>query len=65
MLFQELTQKYGVTMSPGDAAKVLHHHPTHIRNMCKRGELPAVRIGARWHIPTAKLAEMLEAGDVK
>ena len=60
MLKQELTEKYGVVMTPNDAAEVLHQHPTHIRELCRRGQLPAVQIGNRWHIVTGKLAEMLD-----
>jgi len=54
---------FGVTMTPSEAASVLHQHPSHIRTLCQSGELPAVRIGGRWHIPTAKLAAMLEGGE--
>ena len=60
-----LISRYGVTITPKDAAKVLHQHPVHIRALCQSGKLPAVRIGDRWHIPTAKLAEIIEAGDVR
>lgn len=53
---------YGATMTTTQAAEVLHNHPSHVRALCQAGELPAVRIGKRWFIPTAKLAEMLEGG---
>lgn len=58
---ETLVEQYGVTMTPKDVAEVLHQHPSHIRSLCQSGELPAVRIGDRWHIPTAKLAAMLDA----
>lgn len=56
-----LTQKYGIVMTPSDAAKELHSHPTHVRELCREGKLPAVQIGNRWRIPTAKFAAMLDA----
>lgn len=63
MLNQELKEKFGPTMTPNDAAEVLHQHPAHIRTLCKRGQLPAVRIGDRWHINTAKLAAILDGSN--
>ena len=60
MLIQKLEAKYGSTMTPKDAAAELHSHPTHIREMCRKGQLPAVQIGNRWRIPTAKFAAILE-----
>lgn len=57
-----LLEKYGATMRPGDVAEVLRCHPSHVRAMCQRGELPAVRLGDRWHIITVKLASQLEGG---
>lgn len=58
-----LLDRYGVSMSSGNVAEVLHCHPSHVRALCQTGELPGVRIGERWHIPTAKLAELLEGGE--
>ena len=55
-----LVDRYGSTMTPNQVAAELHQSPTHIRAMCQTGELPAVRIGKRWHIATAKFAAMLE-----
>lgn len=55
-----LTSKYGIAISPGICAKELHCSQTHIRAMCQSGELPAVKIGGRWFILTAKLAALLE-----
>lgn len=60
MLVQELTEKYGQTMTPKDVGEVLHQHPTHIRELCKNGQLPAVRIGERWHINTARFGAILD-----
>lgn len=58
---ETLVEQYGVTMTPKDVAEVLHQHPTHVRTLCQSGELPAVLIGKRWFIPTAKLAALLDA----
>ena len=55
-----LFREYGPTMTPNDVGKVLHRHPSHVRAMCQSGELPGVKIGERWHVPTAKLAEIIE-----
>lgn len=60
MLADKLEEKYGTTMNPSQVAEVLQQHPTHIRSLCASGELPAVRIGGRWHIPTAQFAAMFE-----
>ena len=59
-LAENLLDKFGPTMTPLDVAAVLHQSKSHIRALCASGELPAVRIGSRWHIPTAKFAAMIE-----
>ena len=55
-----LIEQFGIVMRPADVANVLHQHPSHVRAMCASGELPAVKIGDRWIIPTKKLAALLE-----
>ena len=60
MLITNLEERYGTTMTPKDAANELHSHPTHVRELCREGKLPAVQIGNRWRIPTAKFAAILE-----
>ena len=60
MLIQNLEAKYGSTMTVKDAAAELHSHPTHIRDLCQEGKLPAMKIGTRWRIPTAKFAAIIE-----
>lgn len=59
-----LIEQYGVTLTPTNAASVLHCHPSHVRALCQDGKLPAVRIGERWFISTLKLAELLESASV-
>ena len=56
-----LLTEYGPMLTPSDVASVLRCHPAHARALCQSGQLPAVRIGSRWHIPAVKLAELLEA----
>ena len=60
MLIHDLKEKHGATMTPNDVARVLHQHPSHIRRLCETGQLPAVKIGERWHINTMKFAAMLD-----
>jgi len=55
-----LLNLYGPTLKTADVASVLHCHPAHVRQLCQRGELPAIRIGGRWHIITRKLGAMLD-----
>ena len=62
-LFAYLLEKYGPMMTAKHVGEVTHHSESHIRALCQSGELPAVRIGNRWHIPTVKLAAILEGGE--
>lgn len=59
-IYNHLVEQFGMTMTPNDVASVLGCHPSHVRAMCQAGELPAVRIGERWFIPTARFAAILE-----
>jgi excisionase family DNA binding protein len=56
----QLLALHGVTMTPDDAAPVLHKHPATVRKLCAQGELPCVKLGKSWLIPTAKLAAYLD-----
>ena len=60
MLTQKLEEKYGSTMTAKDVAAELRSHPSHVRELCRDGKIPAVQIGNRWRIPTAKFAAILE-----
>ena len=62
-LFDYLLEKYGPVMRTADAAKVIGCHPTHVRAMCQVGDLPAVKVGKRWLIPTHRLAMLLDGKD--
>ena len=59
-VYADLYKKYGHTMRTKPVAELLHSHPSHIRAMAQEGKLPAIRVGARWVFPTAKIAAMLE-----
>ena len=56
-----LLEKYGPLMRTADVADVLKCHQSHVRAMCQDGELPAIQIGKRWFVPTAKMAALWEA----
>lgn len=46
-----------------DAAEVLDHmDPRTVRAAAAAGEIPAVRVGARWMIPTAWLRQQINGG---
>lgn len=59
--YEYLLEKYdSATLTPAQFAAETHRHPTHIRALLQKGELPGVRIGSRWVIPIGKAAEILE-----
>ena len=62
-VFELLFETYGVTMTPVQVADVIGCHPTHVRALCQSGELPGIKIGERWFIPTIRLAAVLEGED--
>lgn len=41
-----------------EAAQKLRVKPISVYRMCRRGELPAVKVGRSWRISNQKLAEM-------
>lgn len=43
-----------------DVAAILRKSPQVVRRMFSTGDLPAVRIGARWYLPKARLMELVE-----
>ncbi|MBM9466084.1 helix-turn-helix domain-containing protein [Nakamurella leprariae] len=45
-------------MSPDELAPLLNLTGRAVRNACASGDIPAVRIGARWRIPVAKVREL-------
>lgn len=59
-----LLDSYGLTMTPEDVAHELHQSAQHVRALCREGQLPAVRVGNRWHVSTVKLGQIMDAGVV-
>lgn len=55
-----LMRQYGPTMTASQVAQVLHHHPSHVRALCARGDLPACRVGGRWTVSTTRLAALID-----
>lgn len=62
-IYEELRNEYGLIMTVDNVACVLHQHPVHVRNLCRNGNLPAVKIESRWFISTSKFAAMIDGGD--
>ena len=62
-LKEELIEQYGMVMKPTDVAVVIHQHPAHVRRLCESGQIPAVKIGDRWHIHTEKFGRILDGCD--
>ena len=58
-----LFDTYGPTLRTGQVAELLGCSPSHVRALCQRGELPAIRIGKRWVVPTIKIADLLSGGN--
>lgn len=59
--FGYLSDKYGsATLTASQFAAETHHHPSHIRALFQRGDLPGVRIGSRWCITLANAAAAID-----
>jgi excisionase family DNA binding protein len=46
-----------------EAADVLRYDPRTVRRAIEAGEIPAVRAGGRWRIPTSWLRAQAQIGD--
>lgn len=56
-----LMQKYGAaTLTPTQFAAEVHRHPSHIRALLQRDELPGSKVGGRWIISVSKAAEIID-----
>lgn len=55
-----LESTYGPVMTPDQIAEVLHCHPSHVRQLCQKGELPAVQVGKRWFVATFQFAALVD-----
>lgn len=47
-------------LTPEQVAEKLQLTKTTVYRMCRRGELPAVKLGKSWRISSQKLAELME-----
>ncbi|MBN1935867.1 MAG: helix-turn-helix domain-containing protein [Anaerolineae bacterium] len=43
------------TMTVAEVAEYLHLHPLTVRNLIRKGELPAYKVGREWRIDRAAL----------
>lgn len=62
-----LLQKYGVRMTWKQAETELGISWQTVRNMCARGEIKAIQMGAKWSkwvLPTKAIADYLDNGTV-
>jgi excisionase family DNA binding protein len=46
-----------------ETAEILRYDPRTVRRAIEAGEIPAVRAGGRWRVPTAWLREQAGLGD--
>lgn len=50
---------YGSLLSTRDLEEILEVCPNTARALCANGKVPAVKIGAKWYVSAARLAEMM------
>lgn len=50
-------------MTAEETAGLLRVHTTTVHELCKRGALPAMKVGKEWRISARGLAEQAELGD--
>lgn len=48
----------GDVLTTGDICELLKLSNCHVRRMLRSGELPGVKIGARWYVPKSSLEEI-------
>lgn len=46
-----------------EVARILRMAPTTVRKRLKDGDLPGVKIGGEWRVPTARLEALLNGDD--
>lgn len=51
-------------LSPDEAADILRCHPETVKRLCRRGELPAIKIGRQWRLNRLALSRMANSGSV-
>ncbi len=52
-------EKESPTMGTPEAAYLLNCSEKHVRDLCERGDIKAVKLGKLWHINRADLYERL------
>lgn len=60
--YEYLLQKYGTTLTFEQAAKELGLYWQTIREMCARGDIPAIKAGRKWVLTTKALATYIDEG---
>lgn len=53
---------FGDLLTVDDVAAILHVSRKTVQTLCKRGDLPAIKIGRRWYVPKIRLVEYLLTG---
>lgn len=60
--YEYLLQKYGTTLTFEQASKELGLYWQTIREMCARGDIPAIKAGRKWVLTTKALATYIDEG---
>jgi len=60
--YEYLLQKYGTTLTFEQASKELGLYWQTVREMCARGEIPAIKAGRKWVLTTKALATYIDEG---
>jgi excisionase family DNA binding protein len=60
--YEYLLDKYGATISFQDAAEELGLYWQTVREMCRRGDIRAIKAGRKWILTTKALAKFLDEG---
>lgn len=53
----ELLSGYPDLLRPSHIAELLGYSCAQVRELCRSGELPAVKVGNRWFVPKSKFLE--------
>ena len=56
-----MLEQYGDFLNTDEVGVVLHCEPWSVRDMCRKGVLPSIKVGRRILIPKEQLADYLEA----
>lgn len=53
-------ESFGDILDTEDVCELLGLSKCHVRRMLRAGELPGVKIGARWYVPKSEFERLLE-----